>query len=117
MKTTGSNAAVPSDAMQYEPVLIAPFFAAPVLLLGLVWLFLTTSSRNRIRRSRERALSEVISGTGTVVSNKAVSNKEESDQKSGKAEKKSTASGESKDKSRKKRRDLKGFGRSGRKNK
>lgn len=67
-KTKGSNAAVPSDAMQYEPVLIAPFFAAPVLLLGLVWLFITTSSRGRIRRSRERALSEVMSGRGTVVS-------------------------------------------------
>jgi sortase A len=67
-KTKGSNAAVPSDAMQYEPVLIAPFFAAPILLLGLGWLFITTSRRAGIRRSRERALSEVVTGKGTVVS-------------------------------------------------
>lgn len=63
----GNNAAVPSDAMQYEPVLIAPFFAAPVLLLGLIWILFTTSSRGGIRRSREKALSEVMSGTGTVL--------------------------------------------------
>ena len=54
--------------MQYEPVLIAPFFAAPILLLALGWLMMTTSSRNALRRSRERALSEVLNGTGTVVS-------------------------------------------------
>ena len=48
--------------MQYEPVLIAPFFASPVLLLGLIWLMVTTSSRRRLR------LSEVMKGTGTVVS-------------------------------------------------
>lgn len=65
---TGGGAAVPSDAMQYAPVLIAPFFAAPILLLALVWLMLTTSSRNKLRRSRERALSEVMQGTGTVLS-------------------------------------------------
>lgn len=61
------SGAVPSDAMQYEPVLIAPFFAAPLLLLGLIWLLLTTSGRSRLRRSRERALSEVMNGTGTVL--------------------------------------------------
>lgn len=66
--TKGNNVAVPSDAMQYEPVLIAPFFAAPVLFLGLIWLLLTTSGRSRIRRSREKALSQVLSGKGTVVS-------------------------------------------------
>ena len=65
---TGGGAAVPSDAMRYSPVLIAPFFAAPILLLGLIWLMLTTSSRSALRRSRERALSEVMNGTGTVVS-------------------------------------------------
>lgn len=68
IKTANGSVDVPSDAMQYEPVLIAPFFAAPVLLLGLVWLLLTTSSRRRLRRSREKALSEVMDGTGTVVS-------------------------------------------------
>ena len=67
-KNSGGSAAVPSDAMQYEPVLIAPFFAAPILLLALGWLMMTTSSRNALRRSRERALSEVLNGTGTVVS-------------------------------------------------
>ena len=67
-KNQSGGAAVPSDAMQYEPVLIAPFFAAPILLLALVWLMMTTSSRNALRRSRERALSEVLNGTGTVVS-------------------------------------------------
>ena len=59
---------VPSDAMQYEPVLIAPFFASPILLLGLIWLLVTTSNRRRLRRSREKALSEVMKGTGTVIS-------------------------------------------------
>ena len=53
---------------EYEPVLIAPFFASPVLLLGLIWLMVTTSSRRRLRRSREKALSEVMKGTGTVIS-------------------------------------------------
>lgn len=67
-KTRGSNEAVPSDAMQYEPILIAPFFAAPVLLFGLIWLLFTTSSRSRIRRSREQALSEMMTGKGTMVS-------------------------------------------------
>lgn len=62
------NVAVPSDAMQFAPVLIAPFFAAPILFIGLVWLLLTTTSRNRLRRSRERALSEVLEGKGTVLS-------------------------------------------------
>lgn len=68
IKTANGSVDVPSDAMQYEPVLIAPFFAAPVLFLGLVWLLLTTSSRRRLRHSREKALSEVMDGTGTVVS-------------------------------------------------
>lgn len=68
IKTANGSVDVPSDAMQYEPVLIAPFFAAPVLLLGLVWLLVTTSGRSRIRRSRERALADVMNGTGTVVS-------------------------------------------------
>lgn len=69
-KRTGSKggAAVPSDAMRYSPALIAPFFAAPILLLGLIWLLLTTSSRNAVRRSRERALSQIMKGTGTAVS-------------------------------------------------
>lgn len=66
--STSGNVTVPSDAMRYAPVLIAPFFAAPILLVGLVWLLLTTSSRNRLRRSRERALSEVMEGSGTVLS-------------------------------------------------
>lgn len=68
IKTANGSVDVPSDAMQYEPVLIAPFFASPVLLLGLIWLMATTSSRRRLRRSREKALSEVMEGTGTVVS-------------------------------------------------
>ena len=67
-KNSSGSAAVPSDAMRYEPVLIAPFFAAPILLLALGWLMMTTSSRNALRRSRERDLSEVLNGTGTVVS-------------------------------------------------
>ena len=68
IKTANGSVNVPSDAMQYEPVLIAPFFASPVLLLGLIWLLVTTSNRRRLRRSREKALSEVMKGTGTVVS-------------------------------------------------
>ncbi|SDL80300.1 sortase A [Sarcina sp. DSM 11001] len=68
IKTANGSVNVPSDAMQYEPVLIAPFFASPVLLLGLIWLMVTTSNRRRLRRSREKALSEVMKGTGTVVS-------------------------------------------------
>lgn len=70
IQTANGSVNVPSDAMQYEPVLIAPFFASPVLFLGLVWLMVTTSSRRKLRRSREKALSEVMDGTGTVVSNK-----------------------------------------------
>ena len=68
IKTGNGSKSVPSDAMQYEPVLIAPFFASPILLLGLIWLMVTTSSRRRLRRSREKALSEVMKGTGTVLS-------------------------------------------------
>ena len=68
IKTANGSVNVPSDAMQYEPVLIAPFFASPVLLLGLILLLVTTSNRRRLRRSREKALSEVMKGTGTVVS-------------------------------------------------
>lgn len=67
IQTANGSVNVPSDAMQYEPVLIAPFFASPVLLLGLIWLMVTTSSRRKLRRSREKALSEVMDGTGTVV--------------------------------------------------
>lgn len=61
--TKGSGAAVPSDAMQYEPVLIAPFFAAPVLLIALVWMLVTTSGKGKRRRSREKALSEMLDRT------------------------------------------------------
>lgn len=68
IETANGSVNVPSDAMQYEPVLIAPFFASPVLLLGLIWLMVTTSNRRRLRRSREKALSEVMKGTGTVIS-------------------------------------------------
>lgn len=68
IETANGSVNVPSDAMQYEPVLIAPFFASPVLLLGLIWLLVTTSNRRRLRRSREKALSEVMKGTGTVIS-------------------------------------------------
>ena len=68
INTRNGSVDVPSDALQYEPVLIAPFFASPVLLLGLIWLMVTTSSRRRLRRSREKALSDVMKGTGTVVS-------------------------------------------------
>lgn len=68
IKSANGSVDVPSDALQYEPVLIAPFFASPVLLLGLVWMILTTSSRRKLRRSREKALSEVMDGTGTVLS-------------------------------------------------
>lgn len=70
IKSASGSVSVPSDAMQYEPVLIAPFFASPVLLLGLIWLTVTTSGRRKLRRSREKALSEVMDGTGTVVSDK-----------------------------------------------
>ena len=70
IQTANGSVNVPSDAMQYEPVLIAPFFASPILLLGLVWMFFTTSSRRKLRRSREKALSEVMEGTGTVTSEK-----------------------------------------------
>lgn len=63
VETTGSNVAVPSDAMQYEPVLIAPFFAAPVLLIALVWMLVTTSGKGKRRRSREKALSEMLDRT------------------------------------------------------
>jgi len=68
IKSQNGSVDVPSDALQYEPVLIAPFFAAPILLLGLVFLLVTTSSRRKLRLSREKALSEVLEGTGTVLS-------------------------------------------------
>lgn len=67
VSNAGESRAVPSDAMQYAPALIAPFFAAPILLLGLIWLMLTTSGRSRLRRSRERALSELMSGGGSLL--------------------------------------------------
>ena len=68
IQTANGSVDVPSDALQYEPVLIAPFFASPILFLALVWMIITTSSRRKLRRSREKALSEVMEGTGTVVS-------------------------------------------------
>ena len=70
IQTANGSVNVPSDAMQYEPVLIAPFFASPILLLGLIWMFITTSSRRKLRKSREKALSEVLEGTETVTSEK-----------------------------------------------
>lgn len=91
-KRTGSKggAAVPSDAMRYSPALIAPFFAAPILLLGLIWLLLTTSSRSKLRRSRERALSEVMNGTGTVVSASSERNGGNTDKRTGRKTAKKT---------------------------
>jgi len=79
----GGGAAVPSDAMQYEPVLIAPFFAAPILLLGLIWLMVTSSSRGALRRSQERALSEIMDGTGTVVSKAGSKAESEAERRAG----------------------------------
>lgn len=82
-KKSGGSNAVPSDAMQYEPVLIAPFFAAPILLLGLIWLMVTSSSRGALRRSQERALSEIMDGTGTVVSKAGSKAESEAERRAG----------------------------------
>ena len=60
---SGSNVAVPSDAMQYAPALIAPFFATPILLAGLIWMLITTSSRSRMRRIRRELLREMMRKT------------------------------------------------------
>ena len=83
IKTTNGSVDVPSDAMQYEPVLIAPFFAAPILLLGLIWLMVTSSSRGALRRSQERALSEIMDGTGTVVSKAGSKAESEAERRAG----------------------------------
>lgn len=67
IKSANGSVDVPSDALQYEPVLIAPFFASPIMLLALIWILITTSGKRKLRRSREKALSEVMEGTGTVL--------------------------------------------------
>ena len=43
---------VVSDATQIQPVLVAPVLAAPMLLLLLVWMLVSTSRKQRRQRSR-----------------------------------------------------------------
>lgn len=45
---------VVADAMQMEPVIVAPLVAAPILLILLILLLATTSGRSRKRRALER---------------------------------------------------------------
>ena len=56
------QANVTAEAIQFEPVVIAPLIAAPLLLILIIWLFFYTSKRAKhkdaLREQRERMLDE-----------------------------------------------------------
>ena len=41
-----------ADATQIQPVLVAPVLAAPMLLVLLVWMMISTGKKQRRRKSR-----------------------------------------------------------------
>lgn len=56
------QANVTADAIQFEPVIIAPLIAAPLLLMLIIWLFIYTNKRAKhkdaLRDQREKMLDE-----------------------------------------------------------
>ena len=52
-------ALVVADALQIEPMYIAPFIAAPIIVVLLIWMFISTGRRKRIKQeelARRRAI-------------------------------------------------------------
>ena len=58
-KNANGDAAVIADALQIEPVYIAPFVAAPILLLLIIGMFIMTGMRSRRKRENRRVYSQL----------------------------------------------------------
>jgi len=58
-KNANGDAAVIADALQIEPVYIAPFVAAPILLLLIIGMFIMTGMRSRRKRENRRIYSQL----------------------------------------------------------
>ena len=58
-KNANGDAAVIADALQIEPVYIAPFVAAPILLLLVIGMFIMTGVKSRRKRENRRIYSQV----------------------------------------------------------
>ena len=68
---------ISADAMQIDPIYVAPAIAIPVLVLLVIWLFIMTSGRSKRRREqRKRA------AIGNIVPAKALDKKPSPDRKS-----------------------------------
>ena len=58
-KNANGDAAVIADALQIEPVYIAPFVAAPILLLLVIGMFIMTGVKSRRKRENRRIYSQL----------------------------------------------------------
>jgi len=58
-------ARVTADAMRFEPVIVAPLVAAPILFILLVYLLISTSKWNR-RRKEHRSRDEIQETIGQM---------------------------------------------------
>lgn len=58
-QNANGDAAVIADALQIEPVYIAPFVAAPILLLLIIGMFIMTGMRSRRKRENRRIYSKL----------------------------------------------------------
>ena len=58
-QNANGDAAVIADALQIEPVYIAPFVAAPILLLLIIGMFIMTGMRSRRKRENRRIYSQL----------------------------------------------------------
>jgi len=58
-KNANGDAAVIADALQIEPVYIAPFVAAPILLLLVIGMFIMTGMKSRKKRENRRIYSQL----------------------------------------------------------
>jgi len=58
-KNANGDAAVIADALQIEPVYIAPFVAAPILLLLIIGMCIMTGMRSRRKRENRRIYSQL----------------------------------------------------------
>ena len=58
-KNANGDAAVIADALQIEPVYIAPFVAAPILILLVIGMFIMTGMKSRKKRDSRRIVSQL----------------------------------------------------------
>ena len=58
-ENANGDAAVIADALQIEPVYIAPFLAAPILVLLVIGMFIMTGMRSRRKRENRRIYSQL----------------------------------------------------------